>query len=271
MIPIRLLICIACIAFVASKALGAETALHNAAKGGDLQKVKSLVEQRSELNAKDEDGQTPLHVAIRSGNFDVAKYLCEKGSDINATDGTGRTPLMRAAEAGVIQMVMQPFSSSATDGGFKPYEGQLEMVKFLVEKGAKLDTPNCDGATPLIAACDNGLPEIADFLIRKRANVNATVSSGQTALYLATFRGHTKIVELLLKNGANQNVAIQEEGPGKGQTPLMVATGKGYPEIVKLLLKNKADVNAKDGVGNTATKYTTNPEMLKILKDAGAK
>ena len=259
---------VVCVFFAVSQVLGAETPLHKAAKDGDLKMVKSLVEQGSEVNAKNEDFQTPLHVAIRFGNFEVAKYLTEKGADINATDGTERNPLMCAAEAGVVQMSVQPFSSSATEGGFKPYEGQIEMVRFLVEKGAKVDAANQDGATPLIAACDYGLFQLADYLISKGANVNATIKSGQTALYLATFGSHTNIVELLLKKGANPNAAILEEGPGKGQTPLMVAAGKGNVEIVKLLLQNKADVNAKDGSGYTALKYTKNEEIVKLLKNA---
>lgn len=270
MIAIRLFVVVACIASVSSIALGDGTPLHNAAKDGDLQEIKSLIEQGSDLKAKDDDGQTPLHVAIRCGRFDVAKYLCGKGSDIDAADSTGRTPLMRAAEAGVMQMVMQPFSNSATST-FKPYEGQLEMVKFLVEKGAKVDTANRDGATPLIAACDNGIFDIAEFLISKKANVNAKTTSGQSVLFITTFSGDKKLVELLLKKGANPNVAVQEEGPGKGQTPLIVASAKGYVEIAKLLLQYKADVNAKDGAGNTPLKWTDNPEMVKLLKNAGAK
>lgn len=270
MIAIRLFVAFACIACATSIALGAGTPLHNAAKDGDLQEIKSLVKQGSDLKAKDDNGQTPLHVAIRSGKFDVAKYLCEKGSDIEAADDTGRTPLIRAAEAGVRQMVMQPFSNSATST-FKPYEGQFEMVKFLVKKGAKVDTANRDGATPLIAACYKSLFDIAEFLISKKANVNAQTTSGRSVLFIATFTGDKKLVELLLKKGANPNVAVQEEGQGKGQTPLIVASAKGYVEKAKLLIQYKADVNARDGAGKTPLKWTKNPEMVKLLKNAGAK
>jgi len=64
--------------------------LHQAATKGDLKKVKKLLEQGADVNARDSDGRTPLHEAAYKDHLDVAKLLIEKGADVNARDGVGR-------------------------------------------------------------------------------------------------------------------------------------------------------------------------------------
>lgn len=42
--------------------------------------------------------------------------------------------------------------------------GQIEIVKLLLERGAKVDTADIDGYTPLRTAEVNGHKEVADLL-----------------------------------------------------------------------------------------------------------
>lgn len=53
-----------------------------------------------------------------------------------------------------------------------------------------------------------------------------------------------------------------------GQTPLMLAARKANTTVVELLLRHGADVNAQDGIGNTALMCAIdcgNLEMVKLL------
>ncbi len=65
--------------------------LHEAAKAGKLDEVKSFLLRGADVNAKDKDGWTPLHKAIIANQKDIAKMLIEKGPDLDIKDNKGRT------------------------------------------------------------------------------------------------------------------------------------------------------------------------------------
>jgi len=50
-------------------------------------------------------------------------------------------------------------------------KGHLDVVKTLIEHGARVDAATTDGATPLYIACQNGQIEVVKYLIEKGANV----------------------------------------------------------------------------------------------------
>ena len=58
--------------------------------------------------------------------------------------------------------------------------------------------------TPLIIAAKNGNAEIVRLLLEKGADVNVKTDSGKTALIHAKNEGHTDIVEMLEKAGAKE-------------------------------------------------------------------
>ena len=49
--------------------------------------------------------------------------------------------------------------------------GNTEIVKYLVEKGANIETENEDGNTPLFIACEKNNNDIVKYLIEKGANI----------------------------------------------------------------------------------------------------
>ena len=54
--------------------------IHDAAKSGDLNKVKELVEQGADVNAKDEYGRTILKLIPVKGNVRLVKWLKAHGA-----------------------------------------------------------------------------------------------------------------------------------------------------------------------------------------------
>lgn len=90
--------------------------IHEAAKQGNLEKVRSLVAADPALvAAKDKGGETPLHWAAYSGNVDVVRFLLDKGAEVDAKNVRGLTPL-----------------------AFTAVQGRIEAAGLLIERGLTL-------------------------------------------------------------------------------------------------------------------------------------
>ncbi len=61
------------------------------------------------------------------------------------------------------------------------------------------------GFTALMAAAQEGHPEVVMKLISARAQIKARNQYGHTALYKAALNGQSECVSTLLKNGASPN------------------------------------------------------------------
>lgn len=86
-------------------------ALMSAVANNDVNGVKFFSKAgRALINQKNFGGATALHVAAREGNTEIAKTLIENGADVNVVDNEGWTPLMRASLAGnkdIVALLLQ--------------------------------------------------------------------------------------------------------------------------------------------------------------------
>lgn len=147
-----------------------------------------------------------LNDAVLKDDTALVVKLITDGKDVNAPDQNGTTPLMTACRW-----------------------GKLNMVRILLQHGAKADEPRtAKGRTPLMVACAyySG-PEICGLLIKYGANVNAQALDGSTALMLAANNGKVAVVELLLNQKANAYVK-----DSKGATALDYAN-RADLELIK--------------------------------------
>jgi len=82
------------------------TSLMSAVASNDVNGVKFFAKAGSELiNQKNLGGATALHIAAREGNSEIVKTLIEYGADIDSVDNENWTPLMRAAISGNKEIV----------------------------------------------------------------------------------------------------------------------------------------------------------------------
>jgi ankyrin repeat protein len=89
--------------------------IYRMAERGDLESIRSKLNQGVNVNKVDHYGNSALMSAARWGHNDVVEFLLNAGAKIDMQNNFGYTALMEASRF-----------------------DQIETVKFLVSKGAKV-------------------------------------------------------------------------------------------------------------------------------------
>ena len=232
--------------------------IHDAAKNGDLEKVKAMLEKKPKLVfSKDAEGGMPLHWAAFNGHKEVVELLLANKADVNGKAANGLTPLHVAAGKGykdVAELLLanKADANARNNTGVTPLHiaaqfGNKDVAELLLANMAKVNAKDNDGTTPLHVAVDKGSKDLVELLLANKADVNANNSKyGLRPLHVAAGKGYKDVAELLLANKADVNAKNNN-----GATSLHLAADKGYKDVVKLLLASKADVNAKANNGVT--------------------
>ena len=162
--------------------------IHEAAKEGDLAKVKSLIAEGSDVNVKTGTGTTPLHFAADRGHKEVVELFVSKGADVNAETNRGFSPLHWAAQ-----------------------QDHKDVVELLILKGADINAETKLGFTPLHGAARTGDKDLVELLISKGANVNANKFRYTPMAWAGVaeptdspeiLKARKEVIELLRKHGA---------------------------------------------------------------------
>ncbi|CAG8386927.1 unnamed protein product [Penicillium salamii] len=211
--------------------------LHTAIENDDLNMVAKVLDEGADLETEffykfDPDfnvsrGLTPLLLAAGLGRGDILRLLLDRGANTSArTIETKGTALYLAARS-----------------------GRLSTAEILLEKcgGIILEESNDHGRKPLGAAARNGHLDVVEFLISRGADVSATDNSDQTALHLASYGGNSRIAQRLLE----ENPELLEVRNNDGDTSFASAARCGHLNLVEYLLSQKADMYAKDVDGGT--------------------
>jgi len=82
-----------------------ETPAHHAAKYGELEALRCLVELGADTDAKTNQGATPLHFAAAFGELEIVTFLLSKGAAADPREETGVTPIMAAQAQNHVEVV----------------------------------------------------------------------------------------------------------------------------------------------------------------------
>ena len=83
-------------------------------------------------------------------------------------------------------------------------QGLTNIVQWIIDAGADVNTQNQLGRTPLMRASYYGHEACVKLLLDADADVNTKDNGGCTALMWASYYGHKDIIELLRKYGAKE-------------------------------------------------------------------
>lgn len=168
---------IAGLALCASCAAAESEQIEDAARTGDVSKLKELLKENPALVSNAFfDGWTPLDEAADNGYLAMAKVLVAHGADVNVRAKGGRSPLYLAAM----------------------YDHR-DIIRLLLEHGADANVKDDNGVTPLHLAAWDGYEDVAKLLIDHGADPNAMDKGGETPLDWARKRGNRRMEKLLLR------------------------------------------------------------------------
>ena len=105
----------------------------------------------------------------------------------------------------------------------------VAQIENLTAQGFDVNTGNEVGVTPIIVAAGMNV-EVVKLLIAKGARVNAKTSGGYTALMSAALNGQKEVVRVLLDNGADPTPKDTSN-----RTAIKYASEKNHKDIVDLL------------------------------------
>jgi ankyrin repeat protein len=243
---------------------GGSTPLLFAARSGDVDSARVLLEAGANINDALPNGMTALVEAAHSGNEDVGILLLDKGADPNAAD-VGYTALHAAVLRGGTRLVNALLAHAANPN--------VRMTKGTPVRRNSEDfelPATLIGATPYFLAAKFLEPAIMRSLTSAGADVHLSMKSGDTPLMAAAGMGASpqtdrrglsvldggriederRVVEsvgVALANGGDVNAANQS-----GDTAVHAAALLGYDDVLRQLAGAGAKLDAKNGRGLTA-------------------
>lgn len=240
------------------------TLLHEAANFDQADIVRMLLQAGAEVDRMDRDQRTPLDLVpnrpyrgpmtlatpggLRSYSelpsadpkpptLEVATLLLDSGAVIDRERGQReswflRTPLATACE-----------------------NGDTELVKLLLKRGANIDARDIFQSTPLIAAVNKGHLEVVELLIRSGADPNGADRRGQTPLLRSIYAAHRgdeenfwHISERLLRAGADPNLGTND----RGDTPIFAAINECRNDLLLKVMEAGGQIHHRNQRGDTA-------------------
>ena len=253
---------------------GGLTALVLAARQGDIESARVMLEAKADVNQPTEYGWTPLLTAVKNNHYKLAVFLLEHGSDPNIVNKGGWSPLYLATDNRNIEGGDYPTR--------KPDMDHLEFIKVLLDRGADVNARAKDstetrtiftmqwlyedGATPFLRAAQSSDLVLMKLLLERGADPKIPTANNDNALMVASGIGwvegvtyewgekeNVEAVKMLLDLGLDVNAVDRD-----GRTALHGAAHKGRNEVVQLLVDHGAKLDARDG----GSRDTINGDLL---------
>ncbi|KAK7440426.1 hypothetical protein VKT23_017064 [Stygiomarasmius scandens] len=242
---------------------------HKTVSHDDIWNISERIQEEGRLLGKssiEKSRVSYLVEAARKGDLSIVRGMLElwKEANINCRNSRGDTALIAASK-----------------------QGNFEVVKLLIDRGADVNAVDERGSTPLRAAARGEHMQVIKLLVLRGANVYP--------LLYAIEHGELDTVKLLMLNGATHEWALHAaaeyqktdimqfildiEGVNVnakddfGTTPLQDAARGGEENIIILLIEKGADVNAEGGRYGTALQtaaYCGQLGAVKLLMAKGA-
>jgi len=254
-------------------ARGGLAALHFAAREGDVDSARWLLDSGVDINQGDADSTSALTIALMNKQYTFAKFLLDRGANPNAADARGRGSLYAAIDAR-----NEDYSALPSRKGTDPLP-DVEIIRALLEHGADPnlalvrnlpgrsgmdsgDTTLDEGTTPLMRAARAGDVEVMRMLVAKGADPKRRTNAGNDILLFAAGVGYRDKNTHGDEAGALESVKFAlslgldlHYKNARGETALHGAAGRGADSIVGYLAEQGALMDERTRQGLTTLDY----------------
>ena len=196
-----------------------ESVYNIASEGENLEGLKKLHASGAKLTLPSpKTGHTPIHVAARHGNAEMVKALLDLGVPVELKDRNGHTALHIAATKKYNSVIEVLFAAGA-DPNMGDNEDDFCLIYlpqvrapysiwklFIDHPQINVNRQNHAGVSSLHYMAKWNTPtDIFELMFSKGANINIRDNSGRTPLDMAEAGGHTELVSYLIGKGAKRN------------------------------------------------------------------
>jgi len=169
--------------------------------------------------------------------------------DINERSNTNSTPLHIAAFCGQVEVVHFLIEKGADVDARNTYEDvalhyaisarDSTIVRNLIDTGAELDVVNADNVTPVFQAIRFDNLMLTNMLVESGADVNL----GKSPLHDAVLNNNIETLKLAINDDTNIDPTNEYEN-----TPLAIAIRQGSDEIMEFLVSKGADIEKTEAL-----------------------
>lgn len=186
---------------------------------------KLIDEEDVTANGCMDDGDFALLLAATHNQIIAVQWLVEKQADVDQCEAAGgHSPLHLAA-----------------------MEGHVDVVGYLLDRGANPNCRNKKGQPPLFLAAQAGMLTSVKALLAAKADLTARDHNSNSALIMASHGNHDSVCHMLARMGSDPGHVngFQNTAVSLGRTSVREAMAKGLEkrlvareEVVEELLTN---------------------------------
>lgn len=183
------------------------------------------------INTSTEHDIIDIHNCCKWGNFAAVIYcILYLNISVNCLNSKKQTPLHVAC-----------------------ISGELQIVEFLVSRGAIVNHLDEFGVFPIDYAAENNYRDVVEFLISNSSEYKSLNKLGLSTLHHACYYNSLDVVKLLIETfNVDCNIMTKDS-----ITPLIISSSYGFLGIVKYLLSLKnIDILCRDANNKSALDYS---------------
>lgn len=141
------------------------------------------------------------------------------------------------------------------------WEGNFDLMRLFISRGADINQMNGNGETPLVLAAWRGNLDAAKWLIERGARINTPHPRQWSALHYAVFAGHAEVADFLIAQGADIDALSTN-----GSSVLMMAIYEGRQDLARMLIEKGADRTVRNDWGDGALEWSMRYNHLNIAR-----